>query len=402
MSDKMGLRKFIKSSSGFLAVLLVFILTAGSSVIAQSVVPVSVTPPDYTQAYKSAAYYLLLFFLLCVFMGIIGKILKLNELNRALQGKKSNLNWNRFHSVLFGITLILGLYGTYWTYSYYGPMSYSESASVHGESIDNMFNVTLVITTVVFILTHIALFGFAFKYPGSDKKKAYFYPHNNAIERWWTIIPAIVLTILVILGFFTWRKITVIPEAEQKSALNIEVTGQQFQWNIRYSGTDNQVGIRNYKLTTPNNALGIDFKDRKSWDDKMANELVLPVNRPIRVIINSKDVLHSFYMPDFRVQMNAVPGMVTSFQFTPRYTTKQMREKKNNPTYDYVLLCAKICGAGHYNMQKKVRVVSAAEYDEWLLQQQLYYNDDVKKELQMAEQNITAGDNKLASITINR
>jgi len=401
MSDKMGLRKFIKISSGLLTVLLAFILTAGSPFMAQSQDLVPVTP-DYTLVYKSAAYYFLLFFLLCVFVGIIGKIFKLYELNLALQGKKSNLNWNKFHGILFGITLILGLYGTYWTFTYYGAMSYSESASVHGERIDNMFNITLVITTVVFILTHIALFGFSYKYPGSDKKKAYFYPHNNSLERWWTIIPAIALTILVILGFFTWRSITIIPEAEQKSALNIEVTGQQFQWNIRYSGTDNQVGTRNYKLTTPNNVLGIDYKDRKSWDDKMAGELVFPVNRPVRLIINSKDVLHSFYLPAFRVQMNAVPGMTTSFQFTPRFTTKEMREKRNDPTYDYVLLCAKICGQGHYNMQKKVSVVSKAEYEAWLSKQPLYYNDDAKKELQMAEQNKVAGDNKLALIKINR
>lgn len=88
--------------------------------------------------------------------------------------------------------------------------------------------------------------------------------------------------------------------------------------------------------------------------------------------------------------MNAVPGMPTNFQFTPKYTTAEMREKLNDPKFDYILLCAKICGAGHYNMQVKVRVVSEKEYQEWLTKQPLYYNDDVKKELQMASANTSA------------
>jgi cytochrome c oxidase subunit 2 len=207
----------------------------------------------------------------------------------------------------------------------------------------------------------------------------------------------------VLFGFFTWRGITNPSEADQKRAVLIEVRGEQYKWNIRYSGTDNQVGTSNYKLITPTNGLGIDFKDRKSWDDKLAGEIVIPVNRPVRVTIGSKDVLHSFYMPDFRVQMNAVPGMATFFQFTPRLTTEQMREKQNDPKYDFVLLCAKVCGAGHYNMQSKVTVVSEAEYVTWLAKQPLMYNDDVKKELQMADAKSNAIKNKVALNTnINR
>lgn len=351
---------------------------------------------DYSESYKSATYYVLMFFLLCVFVAIIGKILKVYELSREMQGVKSSLNARRIQGVFLGIFLILGLYGVYWSYSVQGPMSMHESASEHGLDIDFMFNTTLILTTIVFILTHIALFGFSFKYRGSENRKAYFYPHNNALERIWTIIPAIVLTVLVLLGFFTWRGITNVSPEDQKKAINIEVTGEQFKWSLRYAGSDNQIGDRNYKLTTPTNGLGIDFKDQKSWDDKLTSEIVIPVNKAVRIIINSKDVLHSFYLPDFRVQMNAVPGMPTSFQFTPRLTTAQMREKRNNPKYDYVLLCAKICGAGHYNMQAKVTVVSEAEYATWLAKQPLYYNDDVKKELQLAENTKTEVENKIA------
>ena len=357
--------------------------------------PLEVTK-DYSEAYRSGSYYLMMFFLLCIFIAIIGKILKVYEISREMQGQKSKIDSRRINGVLLGIALIVGIYGVYWSYSVQGPMSMHESASVHGLDIDYMFNITLILTTIVFILTHIALFGFSFKYRGSENRKAYFYPHNNSLERIWTIIPAIVLTVLVLLGFFTWRGITNVSPEDQKKAINIEITGEQFKWSVRYAGADNQIGTRNYKLTTPTNGLGIDFKDQKSWDDKLVSEIVIPVNKPVRFTIGSKDVLHSFYLPDFRVQMNAVPGMPTYFQFTPRLTTAEVRVERNNPEYNYVLLCAKICGAGHYNMQAKVTVVSEAEYATWLAKQALYYNDDVKKELQMVNKKSADENNKIA------
>lgn len=358
---------------------------------------------DHTPVYKSAAYYVLLFFLLCVFIGIIGKVLRVYELSREMQDKKAKIQWGKIQGVLFLIALIAGLYGVYWSYTVHGTMSVWAAATEHGKKIDFMFKITVIVTTIVFILTHIFLFVFSYKYRGSENRKAYFYPHNNAIERLWTIVPAIVLTILVLIGFFTWRSITNPSEEEQKKALHIEVRGEQFKWNIRYAGEDNEIGLSNYKLISPTNGLGIDFKDRKSWDDKLAGEIVLPVNRPVRVMIGSKDVLHSFYIPDFRVQMNSVPGMPTYFQFTPTVTTQEIREKRNDPNYDYTLLCAKICGAGHYNMQTKVRVVSEQEYNEWIAKQPLLFTDEVKQELKMAADKQAAEHDKVALNTnINR
>ena len=367
-----------------------------------SYIPIPVKP-DLSPLYKSTAYYVLIFFLFCIFLAIVGKILKVYELSRDMQGKKQPVDWRKIQGILFAFALVIGLYGVYWSYTVQGPMYRMEAATVHGQQIDFMFDITLIITTIVFILTHIILFGFSFKYRGSVKKKAYFYPHNNAVERIWTIVPAIVLTTLVVLGFFTWRSITNPPEAEQKRALLIEVRGEQFKWNIRYSGKDNQIGLSNYKLISPTNGFGIDFKDRKSWDDKLAGDIVIPVNRPVRVAVGSKDVLHSFYIPDFRVQMNAVPGMATFFQFTPRLTTEEIRVKRNDPTYNYIMLCAKICGGGHYNMQAKVIVVTEQEYATWIAKQSLLYTDDVKKELQMADQKSASEINKMSINTkINR
>jgi len=215
--------------------------------------------------------------------------------------------------------------------------------------------------------------------------KAYYLPHNNTIEKIWTIVPAVVLTVLVLFGFFTWRSITNVPEDLQKSALQIEVLGEQFAWHVRYPGLDGQIGKRNYKLTTPTNPYGIDFNDKTSWDDIQGADIVLPVNKSVRFHIISKDIIHSFYIPDFRVQINAVPGMTNYFQFTPTVTTEEMRERMNDPKYDFVMLCNKICGQGHYSMSKKVVVVTEAEYKTWLATQNKYFTEDVQKEFATKE-----------------
>ncbi len=346
-----------------------------------------------TAMYKSATFYVLLFVLICIFVGVIGKVLHVYELTREIQGKPGKINWNKVQAALCIIAVLVLFYGTYWTYKTWGGLATRPAGSEHGERIDTMMIITITITTIVFFVTQFLLFVFAFKYKGSEKRKAYFYPHNNFIERLWTIIPAAVLVILVTLGFFNWRSITNPSEDQIKKALSVEVTGEQFKWNVRYAGDDNALGRRNYKLTTPTNGLGIDFTDKKSWDDKLGGEIVLPKGRPVRFTINSKDILHSFFIPELRVQMNAVPGMATYFQFVPKYTTEEMKEKTGNDKFEYILLCNKICGTGHYNMQYKVRVVEEKEYKEWIAKQPLYYNDDMKKEMQ---EKAAKQDNKLA------
>ncbi len=332
------------------------------------------------QVYKNFYYYVFLFVLVCVFVAVIGRILQIYELTRTMNGKSNEYYFNNLNATFFLISLIVGLYGVYWSYVNHGAMSFRAAATEHGAAIDVMFIVTTIIVTIVLVLTHIALFGFVFAYRARANRKAYFYPHNNTIEKVWTIVPATVLTILVLFGFFTWRAITNVPEDEVERALKIEVVGEQFMWTVRYPGFDGQIGPRNYKLTTPTNGVGIDFADQTSWDDQMASEIVLPVNQPVRFQITSKDALHSFYIPDFRVQMNAVPGMNTYFQFTPTITTQEMREKLDDYSYNFVMLCAKICGTNHFNMQRTVRVVSEEEYREWLAEQPYFLTEDLRKE----------------------
>lgn len=286
--------------------------------------------------------------------------------------------------VLFIIFLIAGFYGTYWEFTNQATISLPQAASVHGVKLDEMMMVTFGITIIVFIITQFLLFAFAFKYKGSDKRKAYFYPHNNTIEKLWTVIPAVVLTVLVITGFFTWTKVTNSADiAGETKAMDIDVTGHQFAWELRYPGPDGVLGKKDYKKVSGANKLGVDYSDKHSFDDLTADTLVVPVNRTVRLNIIAQDVIHSVYMPHFRLQINAVPGLPTYFKFTPTITTVAMRSETDNPKFEYLLYCNKICGGGHYNMQKIVRVVTDSEYQEWLSKQKPYLNDPLKKELKM-------------------
>lgn len=341
------------------------------------------------QVYKNFFYYLLLFLVICTIIAVIGKIHSVYVLTRKMNGKHNDLGNNNLQASLFLVFLIAFLAFVYYSYDVWGRWSWRDAVTEHGKDIDQMFIITLVITTVVLVLTHLVLFVFTYIYRARAKRKAYYYPHNDAIEKLWTIVPAIVLTILVLFGFFTWRSITNVPEELQKSAIQIEVLGEQFKWSIRYPGTDGEIGKRNYKLTTPTNPYGIDFNDKTSWDDLQPQDIVIPVNKSVRFHILSKDIIHSFYIPDFRVQINAVPGMTNYFQFTPTVTTEEMRDKMNDPNYDFIMLCNKICGEGHYNMGKKVIVVTEAEYKEWLATQGKYFTEDLQKEF--ASNNVVEG-----------
>ncbi len=394
----MGFQKFINSKKIF-SLLAVLLLSGTSLLMAQDVGAATTnnehTPPDW----GSVFYYVLLFLVLCFAIAIVGKVLKVYDVTKQMQGKKP-MNWNNIMGVFCIVFLVVGLCGAIWSLSEQGSMSLPESASEHGKTIDTMFSVTSFITLIVFFATQIMLFSFLFLYRASTKRKAFYLPHNNTIEKIWTIAPAIVLTILVVFGFFTWQKIQ--NSGEQKGDINIDVTGHQFAWELRYPGADGKLGDLDYKLTTPDNILGIDFKDRRSLDDQRADTLVLPVDTYVRLNIHAQDVIHSVYMPHFRLQQNAVPGLPTFFRFKPTITTAAMRIKTDNPKFDYLLYCNKICGTAHYNMQKVVRVVSQAEYQEWVARQKPYLTDKVRQEFKVAAQIPAAGEKKsLSRLALN-
>lgn len=158
---------------------------------------------DYSQAYMNLFYYSMLFLLICIVVAIIGKIHHIYSLTRRINGKYNPLGNNNLQAVLLLVFLAFFLWGTYYSYTVWGAWSWRDAVTEHGKDIDRMFIITLVITTFVMILVHILLLGFSYLYRMRLNRKAYFYPHNDAIERIWTIVPAIVLTILVLFGFFT-------------------------------------------------------------------------------------------------------------------------------------------------------------------------------------------------------
>jgi len=382
----MGFKKMIDSKK-LLSLIAVVMLLGTNVLMAQT--PAAAGTSASTDAtaqvnWTGVSYYVLLFLILCFAVAVIGKILKVYDLTQQMQNKKP-LNWNNVMGILCIIFLVVGGYGAYWSLTEQGSMTLPEAASIHGVKIDNMFMTTTIITMIVFVITQVCLFWFLFRYRNSPKRKAYYLPHNNTIEKVWTIIPAIVLTVLVVFGFFTWQEITNTTDAKGESSINIDVTGHQFAWEFRYPGKDGLLGRKNYTLTTANNPRGVDFKDKNSFDDLKADTLVLPVHRSVKLNIFAEDVIHSVYMPHFRVQLNAVPGLPTYFRFTPTITTDEMRTKLGDPKFEYLLYCNKICGSTHYNMQRIVRVVSESEYNAWIASQKPYLSDALKKELKLAD-----------------
>ncbi|TSD62935.1 cytochrome c oxidase subunit II [Inquilinus sp. KBS0705] len=394
----MGL-KFLLRSKKMLSLVAAFVLLGTSQLFAQATDAAAATTATDAPADNgllTAGYYILLFVIVCFVVGIVGKILRVFDLTQQIQGKNP-MNWHNIMGVCCLIFLVAGMYGAYWEFTVQGAMILPESASVHGVKIDEMFWTTTVLTMIVFVITQILLFTFLFRYRYSEKRRGHFLPHNNTIEKVWTIAPAIVLTILVIFGFFTWQQITNTVDAKgEPASINVDVTGHQFAWELRYPGADGKLGQTNYKLVNASNKLGINFKDKYSYDDLQADTLVIPVRKSIKLNIHAQDVIHSVYMPHFRVQLNAVPGLPTYFKFTPTITTREMRAKVDDQTFEYLLYCNKICGGAHYNMKKVVRVVTEAEYQAWLSQQKPYLTDQLKKDLKFAAQKGTTQQNRLA------
>ncbi|MFN9688927.1 MAG: cytochrome c oxidase subunit II, partial [Bacteroidota bacterium] len=330
---------------------------------------------------------------------IIVQIGKVTELAAKIRGEEE-MQYEVNHSqggymILFLVVFLIGcIVSAVYFKNYmlgYGPHL---PASEHGSILDKMFNVTLFFTGIVFVITHILLFYFGWKYSAKKGRKALFIPHDNKLEIIWTAIPAVVMTFLVVGGLDAWNEVMADVSDDDKY-LEIEATGFQFGWNLRYPGADGLIGEKNYKLISSENPLGQNWKDEKNLDDFLATELVLPVGQKVRVRITAQDVLHNFYLPHFRVKMDAIPGMPTYFVFTPSKTTEEYRQelKKyaeyNVPdpadplkmlweTFEYELACAELCGRGHYSMKRPVKIVSQEEYDTWLASQSSYYLSNIR------------------------
>ncbi|MEZ4959229.1 MAG: OmpA family protein [Saprospiraceae bacterium] len=333
---------------------------------------------------------------------VVVQIGKVTELAAKIRGEEEvQLESNRRNGLLMLVFMVVFLVYCVWSAMHYknwmlgyGP---HEAASAHGGVLDSLFNVTLFFTGIVFIITHIALFWFAYKYHGRKGVISTFIPHDNKLEIIWTAVPAVVMCFLVIRGLVAWNEVMGDVSDSGEDYMEIEATGSQFLWYLRYPGPDGKLGARDYKMITGKNPLGQDWTDDKNLDDFQPNDIVLPVGKKIRVRITARDVLHNFFLPHFRVKMDAVPGMPTYFVFTPIKTTEEYRQELRKypeyqqptdpkdptseplwKTFNYELACAELCGKGHFSMRKLVRIVSEDEYNAWLKEQQSYYMSSIR------------------------
>ncbi len=301
---------------------------------------------------------------------VIFQIAKASEYVSVLKGEdKTRKQNNRINAFFLLGFLVFGLIGVWYCNELFYPKTLfpQGSASIEGESLDLMFMITVGVTGVVFIITQILLFWFSFKYQESDTRKAFYFPHNNKLELLWTTVPAIFLTVLVVFGLKYWFKIT---GDAPKNAIVVEVTGHQFAWEFRYPGADKVLGKKNYKLTTAKNNLGVDFNDPSSLDDIHVNTTMhIPVGVPVKMVINSQDVIHDVGLPHFRLKMDAVPGIPTTQWFTPNITTADMKKKTGNPDFTFEISCDQLCGANHFAMRGVIIVETMEEYKKWLAEQ---------------------------------
>jgi len=304
---------------------------------------------------------------------VIFQIAKASEYVAIMRGeKKTRQESNRINAFLMLVFLVGGLIGVWYCNERLKNKILPEAASDHGERIDSMIWITLAITGIVFVITQILLFWFSYKYQERENRRAFYFPHNNRLEVIWTVIPAITLTILVGFGLYYWFQIT---GDAPKDAIQVEVTGKQFNWEFRYPGKDGVFGKKYYKEVNEakSNPLGQIWSDPANHDDiYVTNEMHIVVGKPVKLIINAKDVIHDVGLGHFRMKMDAVPGIPTTMWFTPKYTTRQMREKYG-PDFNYEISCQEMCGKGHYSMRGTVIVETQAEYDAWLASKQPQY-----------------------------
>jgi len=306
---------------------------------------------------------------------VIFQIAKASEYVSVLKGEEvARKQSNKINGFLMIAFMVLGFVGIYVCNEYFFDKTLlaQEAASIQGEKVDQMIWITLIVTGIVFVITQILLFWFAYKYQENDNRKVFFFAHSTKLELIWTAIPAITLTVLVVFGLRNWFFFT--GEAP-KNAMVVEVTGKQFGWIFRYPGKDAVFGKKYYKNIDPaTNSVGIVWDDKLAQDDILTEQTMYVVKgTPVKLIIGSRDVIHDVGLSHFRLKMDAVPGIPTTMWFTPKFTTAEMKEKTGNPNFAYEISCDQICGNGHYSMKGIVEVVTQEEYDMWMAKQKAQY-----------------------------
>lgn len=380
-----------------------------------------------------------LLILLVVVLGAvaIAQLARVYELTSRLRNKREediSLADNRMNGRLMWAFMVAYFAFFAWLVYAYGDKMLPVSASQHGVETDELLNFNWIILILAFILTNVLLFVFAGKYIHSKERRAFWQPHNNRLELVWTVIPAAVLAVIIIMGLNSWNKITA---PAGPDAVQVELYAKQFDWTARYPGADGVLGATDFRLINGTNPLGIvtaesiaqrldelaaqigetdsilantimadskrsemtdqverlrrtqariinlrtvmdlDIKEKGEAsqylygaDDIVTKDFYLPVHKEAKILIRSRDVIHSAYIPHLRSQMNAVPGITTTMKMVPIITTDSMRTHvMKDEAFDFVLLCNKICGASHYNMQMPLTVTTATDFDAWYAEQ---------------------------------
>lgn len=307
--------------------------------------------------------------LLIAILLAIFRITRLLGIAKGTSNQQVDEKGNSMNAFLFMVFLVVTFGLMFWySYAYFDEYT-PPVASEHGVLTDNLFWVTMAVTGIVFLITHVLLFWFSYKYQYKKNTFALYYPHNNKLEILWTIVPAIVLTLLVFTGLKAWSDIT---SKAPENAEVVEIMGYQFAWRTRYPGTDGQLGSYDFRLINVDNEFGMDLSDKASFDDFMPREIHIPKGQPVQFKIRARDVLHSVFAPHFRLKMDAVPGMQTTFWFVPTKTTEEMRAETGNPEFNYEIACTEICGRGHFSMKMTVVVEEPEAYEKWYGEQEAW------------------------------
>jgi cytochrome c oxidase subunit 2 len=251
-------------------------------------------------------------------------------------------------ALLLGAVLVPDAFaGVRDTNLYWAP----ECVTVGGQRVDSLLNFIFYLTGAVFLLTQAVYIYYLVKYRKRPGSRAYYSHGNNKLEIIWTAIPTAIFIGLVIYSNRLWSELHSEPPAD---SVRVDIVGYQFGWDMRYPGADGKLGKVDTKLYSTENKFALVPDDPAGADDFSSTELVVPVGKPVHIYLHSRDVIHSFYVPEFRLYQAAVPGRTIAWVWFE--TTK---------TGDFQLACSQICGSGHYNMKAPIRVVTQEEFDKW-------------------------------------
>lgn len=237
--------------------------------------------------------------------------------------------------------------------------------------IDHTISITFWITGIVFAAVVLFMAYCVFRFRHKEGSRAHYEPESKRLESWLTIVTAIGVAAMLTPGLFVWAHFVNVPD----EATDVEVVARQWEWAYRLPGEDGRLGRSDAKLISFDNVLGVDPDDPNGADDVIveSSELHLPIDRPVKMLLRSIDVLHDFYVPEFRAKMDMVPGMITYFWFTPTRTG------------EFEVLCAELCGTGHAYMRGAVHIDSAEDYLAWLGEQPTFAAMSAPTQLGAAE-----------------